>query len=63
MSSQMNSLANRILKPSSCVNHDAVKSANKVTAGLAATGAGTVDCARHNMKRPCAVGDLQKGEK
>lgn len=49
--------------PSNCVNHDAVKSANKSTAGLAATGAGTVDCARHNMKRPCAVGDLQRGEK
>ncbi|KAF7970361.1 hypothetical protein HWV62_24272 [Athelia sp. TMB] len=47
---------------SDCVNHDAVKSANKYTAGLAATGAGTVDCARHNMKRPHAVGDLQAGE-
>ncbi|KAF7980678.1 hypothetical protein HWV62_37111 [Athelia sp. TMB] len=47
---------------SDCVNHDAVKSANKFTAGLAATGAGTVDCARHNMKRPHAVGDLQAGE-
>jgi hypothetical protein len=31
--------------------------------GLAATGVGTVDCARHNMKRPNGVGDLQKGEK
>ena len=30
--------------------------------GLAATGVGTVDCARHNMKLPNAVGDLQKGE-
>ncbi|KAF7967195.1 hypothetical protein HWV62_35598 [Athelia sp. TMB] len=49
-------------QPTNCVNHDAVKSANKFTAGLAATGAGTVDCARHNMKRPSAVGDLQKGE-
>ncbi|KAF7966740.1 hypothetical protein HWV62_37241 [Athelia sp. TMB] len=46
-----------------CVNHDAVKSANKVTVGLAATGAGTVDCARHNMKRPHAVGDLQASER
>lgn len=45
------------------MNHDAVKSANKYTAGLAATGAGTVDCARHNMKRPHAVGDLQAGER
>ncbi|KIK37228.1 hypothetical protein CY34DRAFT_67334, partial [Suillus luteus UH-Slu-Lm8-n1] len=31
--------------------------------GLAATGLGTVDCARHNMKCPNAVGDLQKGER
>jgi len=30
---------------------------------LAATGAGTVDCTHHNLKRPMAVGDLQKGEK
>lgn len=40
-----------------------MKSANKATAGLAATGAGTVDCARHNMKRPMSVGDLQAGER
>ena len=31
--------------------------------GLAASGAGTVDCIRHNMKRPQAVGDIQKGKK
>ncbi|KAG2073264.1 hypothetical protein BDR04DRAFT_1010887, partial [Suillus decipiens] len=31
--------------------------------GLAATGAGTVDCSCHNMKCPCSVGDLQKGER
>lgn len=31
--------------------------------GLVATGVGTVDCARHNMKLPGGVGDLQKGEK
>jgi hypothetical protein len=31
--------------------------------GLAATGVGTVDCARHDMKRPLAVGDLLKGER
>ena len=29
----------------------------------AATGVGTVECIRHNMKRPNAVGDLQKGER
>ncbi|KAG2357826.1 hypothetical protein BDR07DRAFT_1379859 [Suillus spraguei] len=33
------------------------------TRGLAAMGVGTVDCARHNIKRPNGVGDLQKGEK
>ena len=31
--------------------------------GLAASGAGTINCIWHNMKRPQAVGDLQKGEK
>lgn len=33
------------------------------TQGLAVTGIGTVDCARHDMKRPNGVGDLQKGER
>jgi hypothetical protein len=31
--------------------------------GLDATGVGALDCARHNMKRACSVGDLQKGER
>ena len=31
--------------------------------GLAASGAGTIDCIQHNTKRPQAVGDLQKGKK
>ena len=31
--------------------------------GLAASGVDTVNCIWHNMKRPQAVGDLQKGEK
>ncbi|KAG1745513.1 uncharacterized protein EDB91DRAFT_1080407 [Suillus paluster] len=49
---------------STCVSHSAVNLAEtKNSHGLAATGAGTVDCAHHNFKRPCAVGDLQKGEK
>jgi hypothetical protein len=30
---------------------------------VAATGVGTVDCARHDVKRPNSVGDLQKGER
>ncbi|KAG1745667.1 hypothetical protein EDB19DRAFT_2023583 [Suillus lakei] len=49
---------------SSCVSHNAVNLADmKSSCGLAATGVGTVDCARHNMKRPNGVGDLQKGER
>ncbi|KAJ2921444.1 hypothetical protein H1R20_g15648, partial [Candolleomyces eurysporus] len=31
--------------------------------GYAATGVATVECARHNMKRPLGVGDLQRGER
>ncbi|KAJ6532198.1 hypothetical protein DFH09DRAFT_1093028 [Mycena vulgaris] len=31
--------------------------------GTASSGIGTVDCARHNMKRPRGVGDLQQGER
>ncbi|KAF9458811.1 hypothetical protein BDZ94DRAFT_1172887, partial [Collybia nuda] len=30
---------------------------------LAATGIGTIDCARHNFKRPNGVGDLQVSER
>ncbi|KAG2746737.1 hypothetical protein P692DRAFT_201840841 [Suillus brevipes Sb2] len=49
---------------STCVSHNAVNLAEtKNSRGLAATGAGTVDCSRHNFKRPCGVGDLQRGEK
>jgi hypothetical protein len=49
---------------STCFSHDAVNSADtKNTRGLAVTGVGTVDCARHNMKRPNSIGDLQLGEK
>jgi hypothetical protein len=35
----------------------------KILKGLAATGIGTVDCARHDMKLANGVGDLQKGER
>ncbi|KAG1887397.1 uncharacterized protein F5891DRAFT_1132270 [Suillus fuscotomentosus] len=49
---------------SSCSSHNAVNLADsRVSRGLAATGASTIDCARHNFKRPCSVGDLQKGER
>ncbi|KAG1837469.1 hypothetical protein C8R48DRAFT_751632 [Suillus tomentosus] len=47
-----------------CSSHNAVNMANtKALQGLAATGVGTIDCARHNMKLPNGVGDLQKGER
>ncbi|KAF9463104.1 hypothetical protein BDZ94DRAFT_1193298 [Collybia nuda] len=49
---------------STCNNYDAMKSANsRGGKGLASSGAGTVDCSRHDMKRPVSVGDLQKGER
>ncbi|KAJ7720502.1 hypothetical protein B0H14DRAFT_3098545 [Mycena olivaceomarginata] len=48
---------------STCVAHDAVDEPDREARGTAASGIGTVDCARHNMKRPNGVGDLQKGEK
>ncbi|KAG1877410.1 hypothetical protein F4604DRAFT_1880388 [Suillus subluteus] len=49
---------------STCASHNAVNLAEtKNSRGLAATGAGTVDCSRHNFKRPCGVGDLQRGER
>ena len=49
---------------SSCNSHDAVKLANmRGVQGVATSGVGTVECSRHDMKRPCSVGDLQKGER
>ncbi|KAH7904863.1 hypothetical protein BJ138DRAFT_1130779 [Hygrophoropsis aurantiaca] len=49
---------------STCSSHKAVDLADsKSSRGLAATGVGAVDCARHNMKQPNGVGDLQKGER
>ncbi|KAF8808428.1 hypothetical protein BYT27DRAFT_7210831 [Phlegmacium glaucopus] len=49
---------------SSCNNHDAIKSASmRGGKGMAASGLGTTECSRHDMKRPNAVGDLQKGER
>ncbi|KAG1850227.1 hypothetical protein DFJ58DRAFT_716845 [Suillus subalutaceus] len=49
---------------STCASHNAVNLVEtKNSWGLAATGAGTVDCLQHNFKWPCGVGDLQKGEK
>ncbi|KAJ7609754.1 hypothetical protein DFH06DRAFT_1016897 [Mycena polygramma] len=48
---------------STCVAHDAVNEPDREAYGTASSGIGTVDCARHNMKRPNGVGDLQKGER
>ncbi|KAH9836221.1 uncharacterized protein C8Q71DRAFT_708478 [Rhodofomes roseus] len=47
-----------------CHNHDAVKLANiKKVRETDASGVATVECTRHDMKRPCSVGDLQYGER
>ncbi|KAF9543190.1 hypothetical protein CPC08DRAFT_649965 [Agrocybe pediades] len=51
-----------VQEPSTCSNHDAVNR-ERATEGYAATGVGTCDCIRHDMKRPTSVGDLQKGER
>ncbi|KAJ7899122.1 hypothetical protein B0H14DRAFT_3124170 [Mycena olivaceomarginata] len=48
---------------SHCVTHDAVDKPDREARGTASSGIGAVDCARHNMKRPNAVGDLQLGER
>ena len=34
----------------------------KANQGFSATEVGTIDCARHNMKLPTGVGNLQKGK-
>jgi hypothetical protein len=43
--------------------HDTVDKPDREARETASSGIGTVDCARHNMKRPLAVGDLQLGER
>ncbi|KAF8425786.1 hypothetical protein L210DRAFT_3615051 [Boletus edulis BED1] len=49
---------------STCSSHDAVNAADTKSAkGLAATSVGSICCARHEMKFPGGVGDLQKGER
>ncbi|KAJ2929114.1 hypothetical protein H1R20_g7980, partial [Candolleomyces eurysporus] len=49
---------------STCNNHDAIKSASiRGGKGFAASGLGTVQCSRHDMKRPNGSGDMQKGER
>ncbi|EMD36395.1 hypothetical protein CERSUDRAFT_18702, partial [Gelatoporia subvermispora B] len=47
-----------------CNNHDAAMLANiKGYESLAASGVVAAQCVRHEMKRPCSVGDLQRGER
>ncbi|KAJ7575193.1 hypothetical protein C8J56DRAFT_801798 [Mycena floridula] len=49
---------------SKCVSHDAVNKADrKEVRGLKVTGLATVDCTRHEMKRPNGLAALQKGER
>jgi len=49
---------------STCNNHDAIKLASmRGGKGTDATGIATAECSRHDMKRPTAIGDLQKGER
>ncbi|KAJ7198691.1 hypothetical protein C8J57DRAFT_1104953, partial [Mycena rebaudengoi] len=48
---------------SHCVAHNAVDKPDREARGTASSGIGAVDCARHNMKRPLSVGDLQLGER
>ncbi|KAJ7855736.1 hypothetical protein B0H14DRAFT_2579203 [Mycena olivaceomarginata] len=48
---------------SHCVAHDAVDKPDRKARGTVSSGIGAVDCARHNMKRPLAVGHLQWGER
>ncbi|KAG6828010.1 hypothetical protein H0H92_009670 [Tricholoma furcatifolium] len=53
-----------LLQKSNCSRHDAVNLSNaKPGVSHAATGVGTIECARHNLKRPSAVGDLQFSER
>ncbi|KDQ31598.1 hypothetical protein PLEOSDRAFT_1036768, partial [Pleurotus ostreatus PC15] len=51
-------------EPSTCNNYDAVKLASvRGGKGMTASGVGTIECSRHDMKRPLSVGDLQLGER
>ena len=62
-SSAIEDLTYSIRQRSDCVNHNAVNKPDREARGLAATGVLTVDCARHNLKRPNGVGDIQAGER
>lgn len=54
---------NEPAEKSSCNNHKAVKLSNmRGSTCTAASGIGTVECVCHDMKWPCSVENLQKGE-
>ncbi|KAJ2913845.1 hypothetical protein MD484_g6552, partial [Candolleomyces efflorescens] len=56
--------SNEVEPKSTCSRHDAVNLADvRPGHGYAASGVGTVECARHNSKRPNAICDTQKGER
>ncbi|KAG1886583.1 hypothetical protein F4604DRAFT_1917395 [Suillus subluteus] len=56
--------ADEAQEKSACISHNAVNMADtKASKGLAATGVGSIVCARHDMRLANGVGDLQKGEK
>ncbi|KAG5650682.1 hypothetical protein H0H81_011391, partial [Sphagnurus paluster] len=48
---------------SHCVSHNVVNKPDQEARSLAASGAGTIDCSRHDFKRPLGVRDLQRGER
>ncbi|KAF9492528.1 hypothetical protein BDN71DRAFT_1483780 [Pleurotus eryngii] len=53
-----------VAEASTCNNYDAVKLASiQGGKGTTASGVGTIECSRHDMKRPVSVGDMQKGER
>ncbi|RXW17173.1 hypothetical protein EST38_g8682 [Candolleomyces aberdarensis] len=56
--------ANEVEPKSTCSQHDTMNLADiRPGQGYAALGVGTVECARHNSKRPNTVCDIQKGER
>jgi hypothetical protein len=49
---------------STCMSHNTVNMADtKSSRGLVAMGVRIIDCARHDMKLPNGVSNLQKGER
>jgi hypothetical protein len=49
---------------STCSRHDAVNLADmRPGQGYASSGIATVECSRHNSKRPLAVCDMHRGER